>query len=90
MIWKRGSGKKVKSQRLRNGSLNNLNSLDMIVEKRLYIVRYLYDLYASDGIDQPFTTFYQGYADWVVIWEEPMTKNFVSCALEAIELRLRC
>jgi hypothetical protein len=51
-------------------------------EKALY--QHLYNFYAKEGIDEPFTEFYQNYIFHI---GEPMTKNFVSRALGAIGLK---
>ncbi|CAG8568546.1 23090_t:CDS:2, partial [Rhizophagus irregularis] len=51
----------------------------------IVLYQFLRDTY-SDGIDEPFTTFYENYLSHV---SNPMTKNFASRALEAIGLKAR-
>ncbi|GBC24878.2 hypothetical protein GLOIN_2v1783702 [Rhizophagus irregularis DAOM 181602=DAOM 197198] len=49
------------------------------------LYQFLRDTY-PDGIDEPFTTFYENYVNHV---SNPMTKNFASCALGAIGLKAK-
>ncbi|GET02139.1 hypothetical protein GLOIN_2v1783702 [Rhizophagus clarus] len=62
--------------------LKQINGLDRDVgEKALY--QLLFDLYAEEGINEPFAVFYDIYYDRV---NNPLSKNFVSCALRALGL----
>ncbi|GBB91336.1 hypothetical protein RclHR1_18570005 [Rhizophagus clarus] len=62
--------------------LKQINGLDRdIKEKALY--RLLFDLYAEEGINEPFAVFYDIYCDRA---NNPLSKNFVSCALKALDL----
>ncbi|GBC18428.2 hypothetical protein GLOIN_2v1783702 [Rhizophagus irregularis DAOM 181602=DAOM 197198] len=49
------------------------------------LYQFLRNIY-PDGIDEPFTTFYENYVNHV---RNPMTKNFASRALGAIGLKAR-
>jgi hypothetical protein len=51
----------------------------------IVLYQFLRDTY-PDGIDEPFTTFYENYVSHV---RNPMTKNFASRALGAIGLKAR-
>ena len=51
----------------------------------IVLYQFLRDTY-PDGIDEPFTTFYENYVSRV---RNPMTKNFASRALGAIGLKAR-
>ncbi|CAB4419571.1 unnamed protein product [Rhizophagus irregularis] len=51
----------------------------------IVLYQFLRDTY-PDGIDEPFTTFYENYISHV---RNPMTKNFASRALGAIGLKAR-
>jgi hypothetical protein len=71
----------------------------------LPLYKFLSDKYFETGIDEPFTTFYEAYTQWIenslepgslpetsengLEPEGPMTKNFVSRALGAIGLKAK-
>jgi hypothetical protein len=62
--------------------LKQINKLDKDVgEKALY--RLLFDIYAEEGINEPFAVFYDIYAERT---DNPLSKNCVSRALRALGL----
>ncbi|GBC00722.1 hypothetical protein RclHR1_39550001, partial [Rhizophagus clarus] len=62
--------------------LKQINGLDRDVgEKALY--RLLFDLYAEEGINEPFAVFYDIYCDKV---NNPLSKNFIFHALRTLGL----
>jgi hypothetical protein len=62
--------------------LKQINGLDNDVgEKALY--RLLFDIYAEEGINEPFAVFYDIYAERT---DNPLSKNCVSRALRALGL----